>query len=338
MNNFNCRKFSDVKVLIVGDVMVDRFWWGNVTRISPEAPVPVVKLEKTSLVAGGAANVAANVAGLGAEAFLVSIVGEDEEAKLFSDLLGELKVSDDYLVKIVSRQTTVKTRIIAHNQQIVRLDQETKDLLSAKDEQKVWDNIELLLNKIEIIIISDYAKGLLSNDLVARLITTARNNNKLVLVDPKGKNFSKYKNATIITPNRAEISEAYQTESFEKEVLKQISTKIIAELNLDALLITQGEFGMSLFEKNRDPHHLNTTARAVYDVTGAGDTVIACLAVAIGSGMNYLESAKFANRAAGLVVEHIGTTPINLKMLRNSGDHLSEDLSAVAGQIQFIKL
>lgn len=310
--------FSNVKVLIVGDIMIDRFWWGNVTRISPEAPVPIVKLEKTSLVGGGAANVAANVAGLGAQAFLVGVVGEDDESKLLPDLLRRSNISNKFLVECKNRQTTVKTRIIAHSQQIVRLDQETKDKLSSKDEQKVWKIINFLLEKVDVIIISDYAKGFLTNNLLMRLITTGRELKKTVLVDPKGKNFTKYKNASILTPNRSEVSEAYKLDSFEKKIAEQLGNKILSELNLDALLITQGEDGMSLFEKNKLPQQLRASARDVYDVTGAGDTVIACLAAGIGSGMSLLKSAKFANQAAGLVVEHIGTTPITLEMLNNS--------------------
>lgn len=314
----NLENFSNVKVLIVGDVMVDRFWWGNVTRISPEAPVPVVKLEKTSLVAGGAANVAANVAGLGAKAFLIGVVGEDVEAELLPQLLKQSNISDEFLVKIPDYQTTVKTRIIAHSQQIVRLDQESKNNLNSKNEQTVWKNIEILLEKVDVIIISDYAKGFLTDSLLMRLITKGRELKKSVLVDPKGKNFTKYKNASILTPNRSEVSEAYNLESFEKEIAEQSGNKIISELNLDALLITQGEDGMSLFEKNKLPQQLKASARDVYDVTGAGDTVIACLAAGIGSGMSLLKSAKFANLAAGLVVEHSGTTPITLEMLKNS--------------------
>lgn len=318
MDTLKFKDFSKVKVLIVGDVMIDRFWWGNATRISPEAPVPIVKLEKTSLVAGGAANVAANVAGLGAQAFLVGIVGKDAEAELLPPLLSHSNVSDQYLIKIQNRQTTVKTRIVAHSQQIVRLDQESKDYLTPKEEQKVWKNIENLINLIDVIIVSDYAKGLLSNNLLKRLITTGQKLRKFVLVDPKGKNFTKYKNAAVLTPNRAEVSEAYKLENLDNEFAEHLSKKIVAELNLDALLITLGEDGMSLFEKNKKTHRLKALARDVYDVTGAGDTVIACLAVGIGSGMSFLKSAKMANLAAGLVVEHIGTTPITLEMLKNS--------------------
>lgn len=311
----SAKNFSKVKVLIVGDIMIDRFWWGEVTRISPEAPVPVVKLEKTSLIAGGAANVSANVAGLGAQAFLVGIVGEDEEAKLIPEILSRANVSEELIIKSPNRQTTVKTRIIAHGQQIVRLDQESKDKLDSEEERKVWENIENFLDKVDVIIISDYAKGLLTEELLERLITTANRLSKIVLVDPKGKNFNKYKNASILTPNRSEVLEAYKLENFEKDIAEKISQEIISELNLDALLVTQGEEGMSLFEKNRELRHLKSSARDVYDVTGAGDTVIACLAVAVGSRMSFLEAAKFANLAAGLVIEHIGTTPITLEML-----------------------
>ncbi len=297
--------------------MIDRFWWGDVTRISPEAPVPVVKLEKTSLVGGGAANVAANVAGLGAQAFLVGVVGDDEEANFIPELLRRSNVSEKFVVKSPHRQTTVKTRIIAQGQQIARLDQESKDGLNADEESEVWGNIENILGKVDVIIISDYAKGVLTDSLLTRLITTANKINKIVLVDPKGKNFTKYKNASILTPNLSEVLEGYKLENFEEEFAEKLSRKIISELNLDALLVTQGEDGMSLFEKNKQRRYLKASARDVYDVTGAGDTVIACLAVAIGSGMNLIESAKFANRAAGLVVEHIGTTPISLEMLNN---------------------
>ena len=318
MNLLKFKNFTKVKVLIVGDVMIDRFWWGNVTRISPEAPVPVVKLEKTSLVAGGAANVAANVAGLGAEAFLVGVVGEDQEADLLPQLLSSLNISDKYLIKIPNRQTTVKTRIIAHSQQIVRLDQEDKETLTSRNEEKVWTMIERLITVTDVIIISDYAKGLLSDKLLMRLITKGKELKKYVLVDPKGKNFTKYKNASILTPNRSEIIEAFKLESFDKESAGSLSEKIISELNLEALLVTQGEDGMSLFEKSKEKLHLKAIARDVYDVTGAGDTVIACLATAIGSRMTLKESAELANLAAGLVVEHVGTTPITLEMLKNS--------------------
>lgn len=310
--------FSETKVLVVGDVMLDRYWWGSVNRISPEAPVPVVNLEKTSLVVGGAANVAANVAGLGAEPFLVGLIGDDEEADLFVDLLTDKKLNAEFLIKTPNRQTTVKTRIVAHSQQIVRIDQETRINLSSDEEEMLWEKINGLFDKIQIIIVSDYGKGTISEDFVKRLITTANEKSILVLIDPKGKYYNKYKGAAMLTPNRFEIAEVYQLEDYEQKTLEKAGEKMLAELSLKSLLITQGEAGMTLFERDNPVLHLPVTARKVYDVTGAGDTVIACLAVAIGSGANFFEAAKFANQAAGLVVEQIGTTAISIEMLSNT--------------------
>lgn len=309
-------KFSKVKVLIVGDVMLDRFWWGNVSRISPEAPVPIVNLENTSLVAGGAANVAANVAGLGAEALLVGVVGDDQEAALFPEVLRKSGIKSDYLVKIPDRQTTIKTRVIAHSQQIVRIDQETKNALTLEDEQKVWNNITNLIEKTRVLIISDYAKGVLTNNLLKRLITKAKKENLIILVDPKGRDYSKYRGATLLTPNQKEAAEACNLEEQGTDFVEKSGKHLLKNLAVDFLLITQGEKGMTLFQKNNKVTHLNSAARQVYDVTGAGDTVIAGLAVALAAGADFYEAAKIANIAAGLVVEQIGTTAITLKMLR----------------------
>ncbi len=309
--------FSGIKVLVVGDVMLDRYWWGSVNRISPEAPVPVVNLEKTSLVVGGAANVAANIAGLGAEPFLVGLIGEDEEAKLLSQTLIDKKISTDFLIKAANRPTTVKTRIVAHSQQIVRIDQETRINLSAAEETILWEQTNKLLDKTNIVVVSDYGKGTISENFVERLITTANQKGIRVLIDPKGKYYKKYQGAAMLTPNRFEAAEVCHLEDFEQATIESAGRKMLAELSLESLLITQGEAGMTLFEKNDSISHLPVTARKVYDVTGAGDTVIACLAVAVGGGLSFLEAAKFANQAAGLVVEHIGTTAISLVMLDN---------------------
>ncbi len=312
------QKFSNLDVLVVGDVMLDRYWWGSVNRISPEAPVPVVNLNNTSLAAGGAANVAANVAGLGAESYLVGVIGEDAEGDLFPGVLAEKKISADYLVRLPQRGTTVKTRVVAHSQQIVRVDQETKFALSESEEALVWEKIEELAERVQIIIVSDYGKGVVSENILARLIKAAKGANKMVMVDPKGKNYLKYRGATVLTPNRYEVAEVYQLEDFEQTTIERAGRKMIDDFDLDAILITQGEAGMTLFEKNDPPQHLSVTARNVYDVTGAGDTVIACLATAAGVGADIPTAAKFANIAAGLVVEQVGTTAITLKMLENA--------------------
>ena len=314
----NLENFSNVKVLVVGDVMLDRFWWGNVSRISPEAPVPVVNLENTSLAAGGAANVAANVAGLGADAFLIGVIGDDDEAQLFPEILKNTNVSSEFLVTIPTRQTTIKTRVIAHSQQVVRIDQETKKGLNHIEEQMIWEKIETLTGETDIFIVSDYAKGVLTDNLLARLITTARELNKKVLVDPKGKNFMKYKGATLLTPNQREAAEACNLDETEPEVVEKSGGMLLKNLSLEALLVTQGEKGMSLFHRNEKKTHLNSSAREVYDVTGAGDTVIASLAVALAAGSDFYEAANIANISAGLVVEQIGTTAISTKMLRET--------------------
>ncbi len=310
--------FSETKVLVVGDVMLDRYWWGSVSRISPEAPVPVVNLEKTSLVVGGAANVAANVAGLGAEPFLVGFIGDDEESVLLLDALADNKINADFLIKSPDRRTTIKTRVVAHSQQIVRIDQESKVMLSSEEEEILWEKIDGLLDKIKIIIVSDYGKGTISEKFVKRLITTANRKKIFVLIDPKGKYYEKYQGATMLTPNRFELAEAYQLEDYEQETVESAGRKMLSALSLEGLLVTQGEAGMTLFERNDLISHLPVTARKVYDVTGAGDTVIACLAVAVGSGFSFLEAAKFANQAAGLVVEQVGTTAISSSMLDNA--------------------
>jgi D-beta-D-heptose 7-phosphate kinase / D-beta-D-heptose 1-phosphate adenosyltransferase len=310
--------FSKVNVLIVGDVMIDRFWWGSVNRISPEAPVPVVNLKATTLAPGGAANVAANISGLGANPFLVGITGDDAEAKLLPAILSTHNISNEYLVSSPSRPTTVKTRIIAHNQQIVRIDQESKGFLNIVDEENVWGKISGLLDKIGVIVISDYGKGLLTDKLIARLITYGKDNNKYVLVDPKGKDYSKYAGATILTPNRFEAAQVLGLDDSEQINVEEAGEKLISKLKLDSLLITQGEEGMTLFQKKSKSIHLPALARQVYDVTGAGDTVIGCLSVAFGKNYSFEKAANLANLAAGLVVEQLGTTAISIEMLNKS--------------------
>ena len=295
--------------------MIDKYLWGDVSRISPEAPVPVVKLKKTSLIAGGAANVAANIAGLGAKAYLVGVIGDDSDGAIFPEILGKANVSANYLLKTRNRQTTIKTRIIAHNQQVVRVDQETNEPLCEEDENRVLSVFENLLEEVNVIAVSDYNKGFLSKNLLSRLITSGKKRHKIILVDPKGRDFFKYSGANIITPNKLEVSEVCGINGNEGEML-EAGKGLLQSLMLEALLVTRGEEGMTLFENNKEPVHLKALARNVYDVTGAGDTVIATLAVALGAGKSFLESAEIANAAAGLVVEEVGTTIIKIENLK----------------------
>lgn len=310
-------KFADVKVLVVGDVMLDRYLWGNVSRISPEAPVPIVNVNKTSLVLGGAANVAANIAGLGAKPYLIGICGNDKEADELDKLLTKTQISNK-LIRLENRQTTIKTRIVAHHQHVARIDQETTNLLSETEANQVFEQITKVFDEISMVIISDYAKGLLNNYLLTRLITYCNNKNIKVLVDPKGKDFSKYKDATILTPNRREAAEATGFDENEPDLIEKAGAKLLKEINLEALLVTQGEKGMTLLQKTGETVHLQALARNVFDVTGAGDTVIASFAVAIGAGASFLEGAKIANIAAGLVVGEVGTTAISLETLEKA--------------------
>lgn len=311
-------RFADVKVLVVGDVMLDRYWWGKVQRISPEAPVPVVNLEKTSLVPGGAANVAANITGLGAKPFLFGIIGEDSEGELFAQILNSIDVSSKFLLREKNRPTTIKTRIVAHNQQVVRIDQENIQPISSATQKNLINQFKELIEDIDIVIVSDYAKGVITEDLASRLITTARRSNKLILVDPKGRDFSKYRGATLLTPNKQEAATACNFEPNNSDLIEKAGLQLLKNLDSEAVLITQGDQGMTLFEKNKPPFHLNTSARAVYDVTGAGDTVIASLGVAVGAGADLVAAAEIANINAGLVVEEVGTTAISLKRLREA--------------------
>ncbi|MBK8467139.1 MAG: D-glycero-beta-D-manno-heptose-7-phosphate kinase [Chloracidobacterium sp.] len=307
--------FANVKILVVGDIMLDRYWWGSVKRISPEAPVPVVELEKSTFAPGGAANVAANIAGLGATAHLVGVIGADNDADTLVTLLKRKGVESDSLVRIAGRPTSVKTRVIAHSQQVVRVDQETTEDFSDEDHESIWKNIAAVLPDVDAIIVSDYAKGLLLPSLLWRLIDSARSQGKIVLVDPKGKNYSRYAGASLITPNRREAAEACNLNEDMPDLVSIAGNQLLNELDLAMVLITQGEDGMTLFQKDKEPFHLSTAAKETYDVTGAGDTVIASLGVAFGAGLDFVEAARIANLAAGLVVEQVGTTAITRQML-----------------------
>ena len=296
--------------------MLDRYWWGNVTRISPEAPVPVVKLARTSVAAGGAANVAANIAGLGASAILVGITGKDAEAEILKGIVSENTLIDCRFVALETRETTVKTRIVAHNQQVVRLDQETTSEIDPAEAASLLDQILPLIGSIDVLVISDYAKGFLTLELTQALISHAKSNGKPVLIDPKGKDYSKYAGATLLTPNKQEAAEATAIDPGTPDLVDRSGEILMRNLNLEALLITRGEEGMTLLQNGQEHRHLAATARKVFDVTGAGDTVIATMSVALGSGMDFFQAAEVANLAAGLVVVSVGTTPVTDTMLR----------------------
>jgi len=306
---------KNAKILVIGDVMLDRYWWGTVNRISPEAPVPVVSLDETSIAAGGAANVAANVAGLGSTPHLIGISGDDSEAAILPSVLIAAGIENHRIVPISGRKTTLKNRIIAHNQQMIRLDQETASDIADDDAATIFEILLPLIESNDIVLLSDYGKGFLTFKLTQKIVSESRKAGKKVLVDPKGKDYSKYQGATILTPNEREAADACGLDHDIADVADRAAEQLIAELDLDAILITQGERGMTLYKKGHEPVSLKATARKVYDVTGAGDTAIATMAVALGGGLSFLDAAKTANTAAGLVIENVGTTAIRAEML-----------------------
>jgi len=296
--------FSRVRVLVVGDVMLDRYWFGNVNRISPEAPVPVVHVQRTEERPGGAANVARNVTALDGGATLLAVVGQDEAAESLERLLAADRVKSS-LHRDADLSTTVKLRVIGHQQQLLRIDFErppSHEVLSAK-----LDEYERLVDAADAVVLSDYGKGGLEH--VQKMIKTARARGKPVLVDPKGDDYSRYRGATLLTPNRSEFREVAGRWSDEADFARR-AQKLRIDLDLEALIVTRSEEGMSLFTA-KESHHEATRAREVYDVSGAGDTVIGVLALMVASGADLQAAMRVANHAAGIVVGKLGTAVVH---------------------------
>lgn len=294
---------SSARLLVVGDVMLDRYWFGDVSRISPEAPVPVVKVERTEDRPGGAANVARNVAALGAQVGLLSVVGDDEPGTTLARLIDDVGIRAGLHVD-PAISTTVKLRVIGRQQQLLRIDFETApshEVLRAK-----LAEFESRLADCDVVVLSDYGKGGLAH--IGEMIRMARDAGKKILVDPKGDDYSKYAGATIITPNRAELREVVGRWKDDVE-LQQKAETLRTELGLEALLVTRSEEGMSLFHAGGMVHE-KAVAREVFDVSGAGDTVIATLAVMLAHGSDWAEAIHVANVAAGVVVGKLGTAVV----------------------------
>lgn len=292
--------FSGVRVLVAGDVMLDRYWFGDVHRISPEAPVPVVHVRRTEERPGGAANVARNITALAGKCTLLSVAGNDEAAASLEGLLAAERV-DASLHRDPALSTTVKLRVIGQQQQLLRIDFErapSREVLAAK-----LDEYERLVAEADAVVLSDYGKGGL--DRVREMIGLARGHRKPVLVDPKGWDYERYRGATVLTPNRAEFREVAGRWSDEADFARR-AQKLRADLELDALMVTRSEEGMSLFTAS-ESHHEPTRAREVYDVSGAGDTVIGVLSLMVAAGADLHAAMRVANHAAGIVVGKLGT-------------------------------
>ncbi|MDD5432859.1 MAG: D-glycero-beta-D-manno-heptose-7-phosphate kinase [Candidatus Omnitrophica bacterium] len=323
-------KFSRQKILVVGDLILDEYIWGSVDRISPEAPVPVVWANKRTYVPGGAANVAYNISSLDGKVCLCGITGKDKNNDILFQELKKRKVDTKGVFIEDKRCTTVKTRIIAGHQQVVRVDWEHKEPLSRESNLKVLKFIEKNINSYDAIIIEDYGKGVVNADFLRELIFLARSRNKIITVDPKEEHFQLYRGVTSITPNRKELENAVRnlkiTDTTNKFKLNSdrlftdkdvdiAARQIIEYLELESILVTLGEHGMRLFERSGSVTHIPTVAQEVFDVSGAGDTVISAFTLSICSGGSFVEASHIANYAAGIVVGKLGTAVTDRKEL-----------------------
>lgn len=297
--------YSDAGVLIIGDVMLDRYWYGPTGRISPEAPVPVVKVEQNEERPGGAANVAMNIASLGGYAHIIGLTGQDEPAQVLENKLSSLNVSCDF-VALPDYPTITKLRVLSRGQQLIRLDFEDK--FENTDANLILSRMDNALPKVKAVILSDYAKGALEH--VQQFIQKARAANVPVFIDPKGTDFERYRGATMLTPNMSEFEQVVGKVKSDDELVAK-GLELIEKFDLQALLVTRSEHGMTLLRRGQEPFHLPTQAKEVYDVTGAGDTVISVLAASVSAGKPLDEACALANAAAGVVVGKLGTSTVS---------------------------
>jgi len=333
MNNLEkiIDKFPKANLLVIGDLILDQYIWGTVDRVSPEAPVPVVWAKKRSYVPGGAANVANNISSLGSRVCLLGVIGKDNHAQLFLSELKKRKVNKIGIFSEVGRHTTLKTRVIAGHQQVVRVDWEDTHPLPETLNRKVIQFVRNNIKDFDGIIIEDYGKGVINSGLLSEIVLLARKNKKIITVDPKEEHFGYYRGVTSITPNRKELENAVRNlkikdtansfrmntdRLFTDKEINLAAKEVMSYLNLDSLLVTLGENGMRLFEKSGRNTHIPTVAQEVFDVSGAGDTVIAAFTLALASGAGKQEAARIANFAAGIVVGKLGTATTNQKELK----------------------
>jgi len=310
-------KFKDKKIIVIGDVMLDKYIWGDVSRISPEAPVQIVNVLEESYVPGGAANVANNIAALNAKSYMVGIVGNDETKDKLVQELKKRNIDVNGLINDENKMTIQKVRVFGRSQQLLRFDYEKKGYADTKIENNILDFVSRDLEKIDAIIVSDYAKGVITKQLMEKLIALCKEKNKILVVDPKPKHKDFYKNATLITPNHTEAHQMTDSKENIENDVEKMGEKLLEEMN-STVLITKGEKGMSLFEKDGKTTHIPTFAKEVYDIIGAGDTSVATLTLALASGASFEEAAIIANHAAGITVGKIGTSTVNIEELKKS--------------------
>ncbi len=303
------------RILVIGDLMIDRYLWGGVSRISPEAPVPIINIEDEEVRFGGAANVANNIIGLNAEPILVGTVGDDAWGTFFQERLSAKNLSGKGLIIDPTRPTSTKTRIIGNNQHIARVDREKIQPVDRNVQNKAIRFVEQIIDSVDAILLQDYNKGMLVPELTEQIIALANRYGKMITVDPKFDNFLEFKNVTVFKPNKKETEEALAMRLETIENIEDAGKELLERLNAKSILITLGSKGMALFEKNKKPLFSGTRARKVADVSGAGDTVIATLTVALAAGASIAEAVTLANFAAGVVCEEVGVVPIDRERL-----------------------
>ena len=310
-------RFHSANVFVIGDIMLDEYIWGDVSRISPEAPVPVVEIKEETKRLGGAANVVHNIISLGGKCTLCGVIGEDNTGRELTEMLKGIGLTTDGILIDPSRHTSIKTRVVARNQQVVRFDRETRGKIDNESTERLLKFLKQRTNDIDAIVVADYGKGVISPQLMKGLRALIADSKKILAVDPNTEHFEYYEGIDIITPNHHEAGAYCRFEIVDEETLDKAGRKMLDELNCKCVLITQGKDGMTLFEKGEDPYHISTIARKVFDVSGAGDTVIGTLCLGLASGMDRRSAAVISNFAAGIVVGEVGTSVVTAKELKD---------------------
>lgn len=318
MENFGLilEKLDRARIVILGDLIIDQYIWGKVSRISPEAPIPVVEVVRENFSPGGAANVASNLKALGASVEICGVVGDDSHGDMLLGMLQEKGIDTRLVVKAPDRPTILKTRIIAHKQQVVRVDREDTRALDGDGLARMKEYLRETIPNVDAMILEDYGKGVIQEGLLSEIVPMARGLGKIVTVDPKRDNFPFYKGVTAITPNRLEAEEAAGMHISDEAGLREAGARLVERLQCDAVLITMGDEGMCLFKEGESPLRIPARAREVYDVSGAGDTVIAVFTSALVAGATFRQAAMLSNVAGGLVVEKLGTAVVTREEIR----------------------
>jgi D-beta-D-heptose 7-phosphate kinase/D-beta-D-heptose 1-phosphate adenosyltransferase len=321
---------ANVKVVVLGDIILDRYFWGDVHRISPEAPVPVIKIDRKTMSPGGAGNVAMNLKGLGSHQILLGIAGDDANGKSLDQILGQAGIQHS-LVSVPHHPTTTKTRIIGQGQQVVRLDEEKLPTLNADIRKQLFPHFDEALSGATAVILSDYGKGLITAEIAEYAIKQCRIKKIPLFIDPKGTDWERYHGAFCITPNTLEFNLIEPLPENDEDLLHEKVIKSLNRYDFEYLLLTRGAKGMTLYHRQQSPVHIRARAREVFDVSGAGDTVIASMAVAFSTGMSMEKAAKIANTAAGIVVGKLGTQPIErLELKQALSDSRQANITKVA--------